>query len=65
MRVIVNGDCKEELYRPTTFKEVNMKLNNGDLFPSVSGPIRGGGKLTIPEELKQEWNVVLFYRGHW
>jgi len=45
--------------------ENNMRLNNGDLFPSVTGPILGGGKLTIPEDLKQEWNVVLFYRGHW
>jgi len=42
-----------------------MKLNNGDLFPSVSGPTVGGGSLTIPKDLKQEWNVVLFYRGHW
>ncbi len=42
-----------------------MKLNNGDLFPRVSGTIPGGGKLTIPDDLKQEWNVVLFYRGHW
>ena len=42
-----------------------MILNNGETFPSVSGPILGGGKLTISEELKQEWNVVLFYRGHW
>ncbi len=42
-----------------------MRLNNGETFPSVSGPILGGGKLTIPEDLKQEWNIVLFYRGHW
>ncbi len=49
----------------STKKEVAMRLNNGDLFPSVSGPILGGGKLTIPDDLKLEWNVVLFYRGHW
>ena len=42
-----------------------MRLNNGDLFPSVGGSMVGGGSLTIPEDLKQEWNVVLFYRGHW
>ncbi len=42
-----------------------MMLNNGDQFPSVSGATVGGGRLTIPEDLKQEWNVVLFYRGHW
>ncbi len=42
-----------------------MRLNNADLFPSVSGPTVGGESLTIPGDLKQEWNVVLFYRGHW
>jgi len=42
-----------------------MRLNNGDLFPSVSGAMVVGGSLTITDELKQEWNVVLFYRGHW
>jgi len=42
-----------------------MRLNNGDLFPSVRGPIVGVGSLTILEDLRQEWNVVLFYRGHW
>ncbi len=46
-------------------KEVSMRLNNGDRFPSVSGPTVGGVSLTIPKDLKQEWNVVLFYRGHW
>lgn len=51
--------------RSTLIQEVVVRLNNGDLFPSVSGPTVGGGSLTIPEDLKQEWNVVLFYRGHW
>ena len=63
MRVM--GDCDREIYRPVTFKEVCMRLNNGESFPSVSGPMLGDGTLTIPEDLKQEWNVVLFYRGHW
>ena len=46
-------------------KEVSIRLNNGDLFPSVSGSTVVGDSLTIPEDLRQEWNVVLFYRGHW
>ncbi len=46
-------------------QEVSIRLNNGDLFPSVSGPTVVGGSLTIAENLRQEWNVVLFYRGHW
>ena len=50
---------------PSTDKEASMRLGNGDRFPSVSGPTVGGGSLTIPGDLKQGWNVVLFYRGHW
>jgi len=46
-------------------KEMSMRLNNGDLFPSVSGPAVVGGSLTIPEDLRHEWNAVFFYRGHW
>ncbi len=42
-----------------------MRLINGDPLPSVSGPTVGSENLTIPEDLKQEWIVVLFYRGHW
>jgi|LKGT01.1.fsa_nt_gi hypothetical protein len=42
-----------------------MRLNNGDLFPSVSGLTVGRVSLTIPEDLKHEWNAILFYRGHW
>ncbi len=61
----VIGDCDRELYRPATYREVSMKLNNGDLFPSVNGLTVGGGSLTIPKNLEQEWNVILFYRGHW
>ena len=42
-----------------------MSLNNGDLFTNIAGDSVGGERVTIPEDLKQEWNVVLFYRGHW
>lgn len=42
-----------------------MRLNNNDLFPGVSGSKVAEGSLTIPKDLNQEWNVVLFYRGHW
>jgi len=46
-------------------KEVAVRLNNGEIFPTVTGPTVDGQALIIPEGLKQEWNVVLFYRGHW
>ena len=42
-----------------------MRLNNGDRFPSVTGPAVGGRSLRIPEDLEHEWNAVLFYRGYW
>ena len=42
-----------------------MQLMNGDPFPKIQGPTVGGDTLSIPDGLDQEWNVVLFYRGHW
>ena len=42
-----------------------MQLTNGDQFPEISGHTLGGETLSIPTGLDHEWNVVLFYRGHW
>lgn len=44
---------------------VPVQLKNGDPFPEIQGPTIGGETLSIPTGLDQEWNVVLFYRGHW
>ncbi len=42
-----------------------MQLTNGDTFPEITGQTIGGETLSIPSGLKDEWNVVMFYRGHW
>ena len=42
-----------------------MQLTNGDPFPEITGQTVGGETLSIPGGLKDEWNVVMFYRGHW
>ena len=42
-----------------------MQLNNGDKFPEIGGQSIGGDTLSIPSGLDNEWNAVLFYRGHW
>ena len=40
-------------------------LKNGELFPDVSGETINHGNLTVPEDLTQEWAVLLYYRGEW
>lgn len=40
-------------------------LDSGDPFPHLEFDQVGGGKLQLPNELANEWGVVLFYRGHW
>jgi len=42
-----------------------MQLKNGDPFPEIKGQTIDGESLSIPIGLDYEWNVVLFYRGHW
>ena len=42
-----------------------MQLTNGNQFPDIVGPTIGGDTLSIPTGLDREWNVVIFYRGHW
>lgn len=40
-------------------------LDSGDPFPHLEFDRVGGGKLQLPNELANDWGVVLFYRGHW
>ena len=42
-----------------------MRLNKGDVFPEHTVDLVGGGTLTLPGGLDNEWAVLLFYRGHW
>lgn len=41
------------------------KLDSGDSFPSTTLNLVGGESVTLPDALKSEYGVVLFYRGHW
>lgn len=41
------------------------KLDTGDLFPSMTLKLAGGGSLTIPDDINASYAIVIFYRGHW
>ena len=42
------------------------QLDIGDSFPKVTlNLVGGGGTVTIPDDLEADYNIVLFYRGHW
>jgi peroxiredoxin len=40
-------------------------LSPGDTFPSLTLRQPGGGSFTIPDDFKDSYAVVLFYRGSW
>ena len=42
-----------------------MKLGIGDKFPEVTLTLTNGLTLNIPEDVNSDYNIVLFYRGHW
>lgn len=42
-----------------------MHLEIGQLFPRISGTTTKGNQLTVPDDLRGKWAVLLFYRGHW
>jgi hypothetical protein len=44
---------------------MGKKLDMGDRFPSLTLTLVGGGALSIPDDLDADYNVILFYRGHW
>ncbi len=46
-------------------KANDLRLDTGDLFPSIEIKKVGGGNIVLPDELSGSWGVVLFYRSHW
>jgi len=44
---------------------MNEKLGTGSQFPIMSVDLVGGGEITLPADMDGNYNVVLFYRGHW
>ena len=41
------------------------QLTPGDLFPDYQVPLTDGRTLQIPQDLRGEYAVVIFYRGIW
>ncbi len=41
------------------------RLENGEKFPHLEVPAVGGGTITLPDELRGHFGVVLVYRGSW
>ena len=41
------------------------KLDAGDQFPAMTLTLTDGGTVNLPDDLPADYNVVLFYRGHW
>jgi peroxiredoxin len=40
-------------------------LQNGQTLPAFDVPAVGGGRISIPQSLKESYGVVLIYRGAW
>jgi peroxiredoxin len=41
------------------------QLNMGDLFPKYTVKTADGQTVTLPDDLRGEYSVLLFYRGVW
>jgi hypothetical protein len=41
------------------------KLDLGATLPRLSLQFAGGGHITLPEDLRTPYAILLFYRGHW
>lgn len=42
-----------------------VRVDPGEAFPSVTARKIGGGRVTVPEDVRDGWSVILLYRGHW
>jgi hypothetical protein len=41
------------------------KLQGGDVLPSLTLHLAGGGEVTLPADLETPYGVLLLYRGWW
>lgn len=41
------------------------KLGIGSSFPNLTLNLVDGGKVDIPNENAEGYQIILFYRGHW
>lgn len=44
---------------------LGAQLDKGDTFPNMSWKMLDGTTLTLPDNLKERWNVIIILRGHW
>ena len=44
---------------------MNEKLDTGSQFPNMALNLVGGGEIKLPNDMDGNYNVVVFYRGHW
>ena len=44
---------------------LERKLDSGDLFPKMELKLTDGIALVLPEMTKENWYVLLVYRGRW
>ncbi len=40
-------------------------LRNGDRFPALTVNAVGGGRLSLPDDLRGTHAILIFYRGRW
>ena len=41
------------------------RLENGQELPTLTASDLDGDDLTLPDDVKGMWTILLFYRGHW
>lgn len=44
---------------------MSVKLDTGDVFPTLTLQLVDGQSLSVPDDLDAKYKVILFYRGHW
>ena len=44
---------------------MGAKLDMGDTMPSLSLKLVGGGTAIVPDLENANYQLMLFYRGHW
>ena len=51
--------------RTSKEEPIMAKIENGDTLPTLTACVVGDGSMTLPDDLKGSWSVMVFYRGHW
>ena len=49
---------------PIEEKSMN-KLDSGDQLPTFTLKLGESGTINLPGDIKTDYAVILFYRGHW